>query len=116
MIALIVILTIVSTLLIITLGALWFLLKLVDRILANDELPQPIEIFEGKGIILAQFNAEYEGIIYDFSKYEDYGIIGITAMNMGDPKNHKEKLVDGIPVFKEDVTVVRFSDGSMSLC
>ena len=71
------------------------------------------EVIQCKVILSTTYNAAEEGILYDFSAYEKHGIVGLTALNVGPPKNPTEELIANIPVVVDGAKIFIYKDGSM---
>lgn len=103
MIIAIIVLAIISLLGII---ATVFLLKCLDNCadMLLDECG-PKEFFRGSVLATVCFNADFDGMIADFSRYEDKGIIGMCSYCIREPANEHEAKMNGIPIVVPDAIV-----------
>ena len=109
MITAIIILAIISLL---GIGATIFLFRLsnecADIIL---EECAPKNFYRADVIAIVYFNADYDGIAADFSRYEDEGIIGMSTYYTRAPLNEHEEKINGIPIIVPDALVYEAMKG-----
>ena len=109
MVIVIVILAIVSLL---EIGGIIFLLRLLNEcadIILEECTPK--EFFRAKVITIVSFGAEFDGIVADFSQYEDKGIIGMCSYCLREPANENEAKMNGIPIIVPDALVYEAMKG-----
>ena len=83
-----------------------FLLRCLDNCadIILDECG-PKELFTGHVLATVCFNADFDGMIADFSRYEDKGIIGMCSYCMRPPADEHESKMNGIPIIVPDAIV-----------
>lgn len=114
MVITIVVLAVLLTISLLACVFLYQVLKSVVLDSAIDTGPQLTDVFHASALVGIQFDAQFDGISYDFSKYEDTGLVGIMTYYKRPAKSDKERNAD-MPVYMEDVVISAFSDGTM-LC
>lgn len=97
-----------SIILIILIGASVFALVIFNALaqaLVEDNEFQPEEIFPCTLFLNYNFNQPEEKIITDFSRYEDFGIISMSAFSVDKPRSPEEEKVNGSVLIIKDVEV-----------
>ena len=69
------------------------------------------KIFRAKVIAVVSFGAEFDGMVADFSQYEDKGIIGMSSYCTREPENENETKMNGIPIIAPDALVYEAMKG-----
>ena len=83
-----------------------FLLRCLDNCadIILDECG-PKEFFRGNVLATVCFGADFDGMIADFSRYEDKGIIGMCNYYTREPADEHETKINGIPIIVPDAIV-----------
>lgn len=109
MIIAIIVLAIISLL---GIGAVIFLLRLLNE--CADIILEgctPKNFYRADVIATVCFNADYDGMVADFSRYEDKGIVGMSVCCTRAPLNEHEEKINGIPIIAPDVLVYEAMKG-----
>ena len=109
MIIAIIVLAIISLL---GIGAVIFLLRLLNEcadIISEECIPK--NFYRADVIATTCFNADYDWMVADFSRYEDKGIIGMSAYYTRAPLNEHEEKINGIPIIAPDALVYEAMKG-----
>ena len=109
MIIAIIVLAIISLL---GIGAVIFLLRVLNEcadIILEECAPK--NFYRADVIAIVYFNADYDGMAADFSRYEDKGIIGMSAYYTRAPLNEHEEKINGIPIIAPDALVYEAMKG-----
>ena len=109
MIIAIIILAIISLL---GIGATIFLRRLLNEcadIISEECTPK--NFYRANVIATVCFNADYEGMVADFSRYEDKGIVGMSTYYTRAPLNEYEEKINGIPNIVPDALVYEAMKG-----
>lgn len=109
MIIAIIVLAIISLL---ELAAIKFLLSNLNECLDIVlEECSPKDFYRANVIAVTCFSADYDGMVADFSRYEDKGIIGMSTYCVRDPSNEQESKINGIPIIVPDAIVYEAMKG-----
>ena len=109
MIIAIIVLAIISLL---GIGATIFLLRLLNEcadIISEECTPK--NFYRADVIATVYFNADYDGMVADFSRYEDRGIVGMSVYCTKAPLNEHEEKINGIPIIVPDALVYEAMEG-----
>ena len=109
MIIAIIVLAIISLL---GIGATIFLLRLLNEcadIISEECTPK--NFYRADVIATVCFNADYDGMVADFSRYEDKGIVGMSTYCTRAPLNELEEKIYGIPIIVLDALVYEAMKG-----
>lgn len=109
MIIAIIVLAIISLL---GIGAVIFLLRLLNEcadIILEECTPK--NFYRANVIAVTCFNADYDGMVADFSRYEDKGVIGMSVYCTRAPLNEHEEKINGIPIIAPDALVYEAMKG-----
>ena len=93
-------------------GATIFLLRLLNEcedIILEECTPK--NFYRADVIATFRFNADYDGMIADFSRYEDKGIVGMSTYCTRAPLNEHEEKINGIPIIVPDALVYEAMKG-----
>ena len=71
----------------------------------------PKNFYRADVIATVYFNADYDGMVADFSRYEDKGIVGMSAYYTRAPLNEHEEKINGIPIIAPDALVYEAMKG-----
>ena len=89
-----------------------FLLKSLDNcadIILEECAPK--NFYRADVIAIVYFNADYDGMAADFSRYEDKGIVGMSTYYTRAPLNEHEEKINGIPIIAPDALVYEAMKG-----
>ena len=93
-------------------GATIFLFRLLNEcadIISEECTPK--NFYRADVIATVCFNADYDGMVADFSRYEDKGIVGMSTYCTRAPLNEHEEKINGIPIIVPDALVYEAMKG-----
>ena len=103
---------VLATIFLLGIGATIFILRLSNEcadIILEECVPK--NFYRADVIATVCFNADYDGMVADFSRYEDGGIVGMSTYCTRAPLNEHEEKINGIPIIVPDALVYEAMKG-----